>query len=128
VLDAQGTAAAPIIFTSIDSGGSVFWRGIDFNQGSDGSVLDQVIVSRGGSASGTGSLNFRSGSIVEVGAVQMTYGANYAAVIYAGSAPMFLGAATERYYASNGQASNPGPGDPSFDCVRDVAADVCTQR
>ena len=128
VLDAQGTPAAPIIFTSIDSSGSVFWSGIDFNQGSDGSVLDHVMVSRGGSAAGTGNLNFRSGSIVDIGAVQMTYGANYAAVIYAGSAPMFVGPATERYYASNGQVSAPGPGDPSFDCIRDVAADICTER
>jgi hypothetical protein len=128
VLDAQGTAAAPITFTSIDAGGAVFWRGIDFNQGSDGSVLDQVIVSHGGSGAGTGNLNFRSGSVVSLGIARLTYSANYAAVVYAGSAPVFLGVVTDRYYALNGQASNPGPGDPAFDCVRDVAADVCTQR
>jgi hypothetical protein len=127
-LDARGTAAAPITFTSIDTDTPAFWRGIDFNQGSDGSVLDQVIISHGGSSAGTGNVNFRSGSIVDVGAVRFSHSANYAAVIDEGSAPMFVGPATQRYYSANGQAYNPGPGDPSYDCVRDVAADVCTQR
>ncbi|MGD8317707.1 MAG: hypothetical protein PVH76_08160, partial [Myxococcales bacterium] len=111
----------------IDPNSAVFWRGIDFNQGSDGSVLDQVVVSHAGSTTGTGNVNFRSGSVVEVGAVRLTHSANYAAVIDPGSAPMFLGPSAERSYASNGQAYNPGPGDPAYDCILDLAADVCIQ-
>lgn len=126
-LEARGTAAEPITFTSIDPNSAVFWRGIDFNQGSDGSVLDQVVVSHAGSTTGTGNVNFRSGSVVEVGAVRLTHSANYAAVIDPGSAPMFLGPSAERSYASNGQAYNPGPGDPAYDCILDLAADVCIQ-
>ncbi|KPK16688.1 MAG: hypothetical protein AMJ62_04185 [Myxococcales bacterium SG8_38] len=127
VLDARGTVTAPITFTSIDSGGPVFWRGIDFNQGADGSTLDQVIISYGGSSAGTGNVNFRSGSIVDIGALRFTHAAHYAAVIFAGSAPMFLGPPIERLYVSNGQASNPGSGDPAFDCIRDAAAGTCTE-
>lgn len=127
VLDARGTATAPITFTSIDPSGQTFWRGIDFNQGADGSALDQVIISYGGSGAGTGNVNFRSGSIVDIGAVRFTNAAHYAASIFAGSAPMFLGPPIERLYVSNGQASNPGAGDPAFDCIRDAAAGTCIQ-
>ncbi|HSN81522.1 MAG TPA: hypothetical protein VLS88_03000, partial [Polyangiales bacterium] len=127
VLDARGTATAPITFTSIDPSGQTFWRGIDFNQGADGSALDQVIISYGGSGAGTGNVNFRSGSIVDIGAVRFTNAAHYAASIFAGSAPMFLGPPIERLYVSNGQASNPGSGDPAFDCIRDAAAGTCIQ-
>jgi hypothetical protein len=40
---------------------------------------------------------------------------------------MFTGPSTDRVYTFNGQQSIPGDGDPAFDCVRDVAASVCTQ-
>jgi len=126
VLEARGTAAAPIIFTSLDEQTPMFWRGIELSQGSDGSVLDQVVISYAGSSVGTGNVGFRSGSVVEVGAVQLTHSANYAAVVYAGSAPMFLGPSADRYYAANGQAYSPGPGDPAYDCVLDLATDTCT--
>jgi hypothetical protein len=125
-LDAQGTGTQPITFTSIDTVSPVFWRGIDFNQGSDGSVLDHVIISYGGRSENTGNVNFRSGSDVRVGAVTFRHSEDYAAVIYAGSAPMFTGPSSDREYTFNGQESNPGVGDPAFDCVRDVAADTCT--
>jgi hypothetical protein len=127
VLDARGTGTEPITFTSIDTVSPVFWRGIDFNQGSDGSILDRVYISYGGSTENTGNVNFRSGSIVTIGAVVFTHSEDYAAVIYSGSAPMFTGAPTDRLYMFNGQESNPGGGDPAFDCVRDVAALTCTQ-
>jgi hypothetical protein len=125
-LDARGTGTQPITFTSIDTVSPVFWRGIDFNQGSNGSVLDHVIISYGGRSENTGNVNFRSGSAVMVGAVTFTHSEDYAAVIYAGSAPMFTGPSSDRVYTFNGQESNPGVGDPAFDCVRDVAADTCT--
>jgi hypothetical protein len=127
MLDASGTSAEPITFTSIDTVSPVFWRGIDFNQGSAGSVLDWVVVSHGGSGDDTGNVNFRSGSAVTIGAVDFTHSEHYAAVIYSGSAPMFTGPSTDRVYMLNGQQSNPGAGDPAFDCVRDVAASICTQ-
>lgn len=125
ILQAQGTVAAPITFTSADTVSPTFWRGIDFNQGSDGSVLDHVTVSYGGRSEDTGNVNFRSGSVVTVGAVTLSHGEDYAAVIYSGSAPVFTGPSTDRVYTRNGQESNPGPGDPAFDCVRDVVASTC---
>jgi hypothetical protein len=128
VLDAQGTSAEPIVFTSIDTDTPVFWRGIDFNQGADGSILDHVVVSYGGSSNDTGNVNFRSGSLVTIGVADFTHSEDYAAVIFAGSAPMFTGSSTDRVYMLNGQESIPGTGDPAFDCVRDVAAAECTQR
>jgi hypothetical protein len=127
VLDARGTSAEPITFTSVDTASPVFWRGIDFGQGSGGSILDWVVVSFGGRGAAAGNLNFRSGSEVMIGAVTFTHSENYAAVIYTGSAPMFTGPSTDRVYMSNGQGSNPGGGDPAFDCVRDVGASVCSQ-
>jgi hypothetical protein len=127
VLDAQGTSTDPITFTSLDTATPAFWRGIDFGQGSGGSVLDWVLVSYGGSGADTGNVNFRSGSEVVIGAVTFTHSADYAAVIYSGSAPMFTGPSTDRAYTFNGQRSNPGTGDPTFDCVRDVASSTCTQ-
>ena len=127
VLDARGTAADPITFTSIDAASAVFWRGVDFNQGSDGSVLDHVIVSFGGRSAGTGNVNFRSGSTVTVGVATLSLSEEYAAVVFSGSAPMFTGPPTDRLYELNGQASNPGPGDPAFDCVLDVATGTCNQ-
>ena len=105
----------------------MIWRGIDFGQGSEGSILDRVVVSYGGSGANTGNLNFRSGSVAVIGAVAFTHSADYAAVVYSGSAPMFTGPSTDRVYTMNGQRSNPGDGDPLFDCVRDVAASTCTQ-
>ncbi len=127
ILDAQGTGAEPIVFTSIDTGTPVFWRGIDFNQGADGSVLDHVVVSYGGRSEDSGNVNFRSGSVVTLGVADLTHAEDYAAVIYAGSAPVFTGPSTDRVYMLNGQESIPGAGDPAFDCVRDVAAGECTQ-
>jgi hypothetical protein len=127
VLDARGTSTEPITFTSEDTASPTFWRGIDFGQGSDGSMLDWVAVSYGGSGAGTGNVNFRSGSVVVIGAVAFTHSEEYAAVSYSGSAPMFTGPSTDRVYTFNGQQSIPGDGDPAFDCVRDVAASVCTQ-
>jgi hypothetical protein len=127
ILDARGSSAEPITFSSIDTVSPVFWRGLDFNQGSGGSVLDWVVVSYGGRTDNTGNVNFRSGSVVTIGVVSFTHSEDYAAVIYAGSAPMFAGPPTDRMYLSNGQQSNPGSGDPAFDCVRDVAAGSCTQ-
>ena len=127
VLDARGTDAEPITFTSADTVSPLFWRGIDFGQGSDGSMLDWVSISYGGRSADTGNVNFRSGSAVMVGAVTFAHSEDYAAVIYTGSAPMFTAPSTARVYSSNGQGSNPGAGDPAFDCVRDVSADVCTQ-
>jgi hypothetical protein len=127
VLDARGTSAEPIVFTSIDTISPVFWRGIDFNQGSDGSILDWVIVSHGGRTNDTGNVNFRSGSVVTVGAATLTHSEDYAAVIFSGSAPMFTGAPTNRVYSLNGQESIPGSGDPAFDCVRNLAAGTCSQ-
>ena len=126
ILDAQGTAVDPITFTSMDSVTPIFWRGIDFNQGSDGSILDQVVVSYGGQSANTGNVNFRIGSVVTIGAVAFTNSEHYAAVIYSGSAPMFTGPSTDRVYVLNGQASIPGAGDPAFDCVRDAVAGTCT--
>lgn len=126
VLDARGTIAAPITFTSIDEASSVFWRGIDLNQGSDGSVLDHVRVAFGGSAAGSGNVNFRIGSVVTLGVATFASGANYAAVIHGGSAPSFEGPPTDRTYEMNGQASNPGVGDPAFDCVRDIPTGTCS--
>ena len=125
VLDARGTVTDPIVFTSIDTGSPVFWRGIDFSQGSDGSTLDHVVVSYGGRADGTGNLNFRSGSVVTLGVATLSLSEEYAAVIYNGSAPMFTGSPTDRVYELNGQASNPGAGDPAFDCVRDISTGTC---
>jgi hypothetical protein len=126
-LDARGTSAEPITFTSIDTISPVFWRGIDFNQGSRGSVLDWVVVSYAGSTDNTGNINFRSGSAVTIGVAELTHSEDYAAVIYSGSAPVFIGPSTDRVYMLNGQQSSPGGGDPAFDCVRDVAGGVCTQ-
>jgi hypothetical protein len=125
VLDARGTQSEPIVFTSIDTTAPTFWRGIDFNQGSNGSVLDHVVVSYGGRGNGTGNVNFRSGSVVSVGAATLSLSEEYAAVIYSGSAPMFTGPATDRVYELNGQASNPGVGDPAYDCVRDIPNGTC---
>ncbi len=127
MLDARGTSAAPITFTSIDTVSPEFWRGIDFDQGSAGSVLDWVVVSHGGSGADTGNVNFRSGSAVTIGVVDFAHSGHYAAVTYSGSAPMFTGPSTDRVYIRNGQQSNPGAGDPAFDCVRDVAAGTCTR-
>ncbi|MGB3051294.1 MAG: putative Ig domain-containing protein [Polyangiales bacterium] len=127
VLDAQGTSTDSITFTSMDSATPAFWRGIDFAQGSDGSILDHVVVSYGGRSTDTGNVNFSSGSVVTMGVVALTHSEDYAAVIYAGSAPMFTGRSTDRLYIRNGQASIPGAGDPSFDCVRDETAGTCTQ-
>ncbi len=128
VLDARGTSAEPITLTSADTASPVFWRGIDFGQGSSGSMLDWVVLSYGGGGTSTGNLSFRSGSTVVVGAVSLTHSEDYAATIYPGSAPMFTGPSTDRIYDSNGQGSNPGVGDPAFDCVLDVGASVCSQR
>ena len=127
MLDARGTSAEPIHFTSIDAVSPVFWRGIDFGQGSVGSVLDWVVVSHGGRTANTGNINFRSGSAVTIGVMEFTHSSNYAAVIYAGSAPVFTGPPADRVYMLNGQQSSPGAGDPAFDCVRDVVGGVCTQ-
>jgi hypothetical protein len=127
VLDARGTSSEPITFTTVDTVSPVFWRGLEFSQGSGGSALDWALVSYGGAAANTGNVNFRSGSDVTVGAVSFTHAADYAAVIYAGSAPMFTGPSGDRTYLSNGQISIPGAGDPAFDCVRDVEAGTCTQ-
>ncbi|MBW2375693.1 MAG: hypothetical protein JRF55_06800, partial [Deltaproteobacteria bacterium] len=126
-LDARGTSSQPITFTSVDTASPVFWRGIDFGQGSDGSMLDWVVVSYGGSGANTGNVNLRSGSSVVIGAVVFAHSADYAAVIYSGSAPMFTGPSADRVYTFNGQRSNPGVGDPAFDCVRDIGAGICTQ-
>jgi hypothetical protein len=103
----------------------VFWRGIDFEQGSGGSMLDWVTVSYGGTSDNTGNVNFRSGSRVTVGSVAFTHSEDYAAVIFSGSAPMFTGPPPARIYALNGQESSPGVGDPAYDCVRDVPAGTC---
>ncbi|MDH3727123.1 MAG: hypothetical protein OER77_06300, partial [Myxococcales bacterium] len=114
LLDAQGTAADPISFTTIGSTTPVYWRGIEFSQGSDGSVVDWVEVSYGGRNANTGNLNFLSGSLVTVGSVTFTHANNYAGVAYAGSGPVFMGPPTDRVYTFNG-----------FDCIRDVAAGTC---
>ncbi|MGB5521151.1 MAG: putative Ig domain-containing protein [Polyangiales bacterium] len=127
VLEAQGTSTDWITFTSMDIATPTFWRGIDFAQGSDGSILDHVIVSYGGRSANTGNVNFRSGSVATIGVVSLTHSEDYAAVIYAGSAPTFTGPSTDRLYVRNGQASVPGAGDPSFDCVRDATAGTCIQ-
>ncbi len=116
LLDAQGTAANEITFTAIDTGMPAYWRGIEFSQGSDGSVLDWVTVSYGGRNNNTGNLNFLAGSVVTVGSVTFTRSNNYAGVIYSGSAPMFTGPPSDRVYTFNG-----------FDCIRDVAAGTCEQ-
>jgi hypothetical protein len=126
-LDARGTSADSIVFTSMDVTTPAFWRGIDFAQGSDGSTLDQVIVSYGGDIAGTGNVNFRSGSVATIGVAAFMHSAEFAAVIYAGSAPMFTGPPTDRLYVRNGQASVPGAGDPAFDCVRDASTGICTK-
>jgi hypothetical protein len=126
VLDAQGTAADPIVFTSVNTTTPVFWRGIDFAQGADGSILDNVVVSYGGERAGTGNVNFRMGSVVTLGAGTLSHSEEYAAVIFDGSAPMFRDPPSDRVYERNGQASNPGPGDPAFDCVRDARTGVCS--
>ena len=86
-----------------------------------------LIVSFGGRRAGTGNVNFRSGSTVTVGVATLSLSEEYAAVVFSGSAPMFTGPPTDRLYELNGQASNPGPGDPAFDCVLDVATGTCNQ-
>ncbi|MEM9728828.1 MAG: putative Ig domain-containing protein [Myxococcota bacterium] len=116
ILDAQGTADDPITFTTLDSATPLYWRGIEFSQGSDGSILDHVVVSYGGRNNNTGSVNFFAGSIVSVGVASFTDANNFAGVISVGSAPMFLGPTTDRVYTGNG-----------FDCIRDVASDTCEQ-
>jgi hypothetical protein len=125
MLDARGTSTAPIVFTSIDTTAPVFWRGIDLNQGADGSTLDHVVVSYGGGGSGTGNVNFRMGAVATIGAATFSHSEQYGATVYEGSAPMFMGPPTSRVYARNGQGSNPGAGDPAFDCVSDVAMGTC---
>jgi len=124
-LDARGSAEAPIVFTSLDTTTPTFWDGIDFNQGSDGSVLDHVVVSYGGERSGTGNVNFRIGSVVTIGTVTFSLSEEYGARIDTGSAPMFMGAPAARVYELNGQASIPGSGDPAFDCVRNIGTGTC---
>ncbi len=126
-LDARGTPSAPIMFTSMDVSAPLFWRGIDFNQGSSGSILDHVMIWYGGRTDDTGSVNLRTGSAVTIGEAVFARSRNYAAVVYPGSAPAFTGPPSSRTYVSNGQQSNPGPGDPAFDCVWDIGADLCTQ-
>ena len=127
VLIAQGTLADPISFTSLDAATPLFWRGIDFDQGADGSVLDHVVVSYGGRNNNEGNLNFRSGSVVTVGVVTMSFAEDYAAVVFTGAGPLFVGPATDRTYIANGQESMPGAGDPAFDCVDDRATSTCDQ-
>ncbi len=114
LLEAQGTVADPIRFTTIDSAMPVYWRGIEFGQGSDGSLIDKAEVSYGGRNVDTGNLSFLSGSLVTVGSVVFTHSNNYAGVAYAGSGPVFVGPPTDRVYTFNG-----------FDCIRDVAAGSC---
>jgi hypothetical protein len=115
------------MFTSMDVSAPLFWRGIDFNQGSSGSILDHVMIWYGGRTDDTGSVNLRTGSAVTIGEAVFARSRNYAAVVYPGSAPAFTGPPSSRTYVSNGQQSNPGPGDPAFDCVWDIGADLCTQ-
>lgn len=114
ILDAQGTAGDPITFTTIDSGTPLYWRGIELSQGSDGSILDHVTISFGGRNNNTGNVNFLAGSIVSVGFASLTNANNFAGVIFVGSAPMFMGLPTDRFYSDNGS-----------DCIRDVAAGTC---
>jgi hypothetical protein len=125
VLDARGTVDDPIVFTTVDTATPTFWDGIDLNQGSDGSVLDHVVVSYGGRRSGTGNVNFRIGSVVSIGTATLSLSEEFAARIDPGSAPTFMGSPSDRVYELNGQASIPGTGDPAFDCVRDVGAGTC---
>ena len=130
MLDARGTSVAPITFTSIDTAlACAFWRGIDFQSG-----VRRLGPRLGGHlprwkrSDNTGNVNFRSGSSVMIGARHaFTHSEDYAAVIYSGSAPMFTGPPSDRAYTFNGQRSNPGAGDPAFDCVRDIAASTCMQ-
>lgn len=114
ILDAQGTMDDPITFTTIDSTSPLYWRGIEFSQGSDGSILDHVAVSFGGRNVNTGNVNFLAGSIVSIGFASFTDANNFAGVIFIGSAPMFIGPPTDRVYSGNGS-----------DCMRDVAAGTC---
>ncbi len=114
ILDAQGTEADPIVFTTVDSTTPVFWRGLAFGQGSDGSILDRFTVSYGGSVTNTGNLNFLSGSLVTVGAGALTDGNQFAGVISSGAAPSFVGPQSERVYVGN-----------TSNCIRDVAAGTC---
>ncbi|MGB5812460.1 MAG: hypothetical protein WBG86_18115, partial [Polyangiales bacterium] len=116
VLDAQGTIDDPITFTTIDAGTPLYWRGIEFNQGSDGSILDHVTTAFGGRNNNTGNLNFMTGSVVSVGVATFADANNFAGVISAGSAPMFMGPVSDRIYTGNGS-----------DCIRDVAAGTCDQ-
>ena len=128
ILDARGTLSQPIVFTSIDVATPVFWRGLEFAQGSNGSILDKVVLAYGGGNSSIGNLSFRMGSVVSVGAAIFVQGEDYAAVVYPGSAPMFTGPVNDRLYQLNGQGSIPGAGDPSFDCVRDISTGTCEPR
>jgi hypothetical protein len=116
MLEALGTPGAPIIFTTIDSATPLYWRGIELGQGSDDSVMDQVVVAFGGRNNNTGNLNFLSGSLVTVGAIVFADSNNYAGVIESGSAPVFTGPVTDRVYTGN-----------TFDCIRDVSAGTCEQ-
>jgi hypothetical protein len=127
-LDARGTPSQPIVFTSIDVATPVFWRGLEFGQGSDGSILDKVVLAYGGGNSSIANLSLRMGSAVSVGVAVFLQGADYAAAVYPGSAPMFVGPVTDRVYQLNGQDSIPGAGDPSFDCVRDISTGTCDPR
>jgi hypothetical protein len=125
ILDARGTIDEPIVFTTVDTATPTFWDGIDFNQGSDGSTLDHVVVSYGGRRNNTGNVNFRIGSVVSIGTATLSLSEEFAALIDPGSAPMFMGSSSDRVYELNGQGSIPGAGDPSFDCVRNVATGTC---
>ncbi|MEM7437675.1 MAG: hypothetical protein AAF436_21155, partial [Myxococcota bacterium] len=114
ILDAQGTADDPVTFTAIDVTTPLYWRGIEFSQGSDGSILDHVVVSFGGRNNNTGNVNFLAGSLVTIGFATFADANNFAGVISTGSAPMFMGPSTDRVYTGNGS-----------DCIRDVSTGTC---
>ncbi len=117
MLDARGTAANRVRFTTFDLATPRHWRGIEFGQGSDGSTVDEATVSYGGRNPDTGNLNFLSGSFVTIGSVTFAHSNHYAGVADVGSGPVFIGPSTDRVYTFNG-----------FDCIHDIAAGTCDPR
>ena len=128
VLDARAPAPIRSRFTSMDIATPAFWRGIDFCAGLgriDSRPRDRFL--RRSAAPARATSTSEAARWRPSGSCAFMHSEEYAAVIYAGSAPMFTGPSTDRLYVRNGQASVPGAGDPSFDCVRDATAGTCTQ-
>ncbi len=61
-LIAEGTAEAPVVFTSAIESAPGDWQNLVFEPGSDASVLDHAVVRYGGFANGTGGIEINGAS------------------------------------------------------------------